>query len=525
MKRHIMKRISIVLTFMMLITFLGNLTSFAAQQKEMESFTHKLGVGVNADWKKETKTLTIYGDGKIENKKWEALAKLFHQDNFSNQGGWVKNNFFTIVFADKTVRFPDNTMIGNYGFFQNFEGKIELPAQIDTSNVRYMNNMFAKTVKANPDVSNWNTSNVVSMAGMFSETQSANPDVRAWDVSRVEDMNVMFSYAKAAKPDVSKWRTSSLKSAWGMFNGASSIVELDLSNWGRFANIPVGDAFHNLPNLKYLEFSGLTFDGASGGIHINNFAGAYFVERLDGSVKTDIVDNPSQGYKFENNKAYRLSLICHVKFDSDGGTPVDSIKAGYNSTIKEPKEPTRKGYRFVRWEHNGMKFDFKTPIKSNINLKALWIADAPQPAPTPPPQPQGELKVVLRLDSPILEKIIHGYKTEVRMDSMPFVESGRVMLPLRYAAEALGMGVDWNNQSKLVILKDKKNEVQIPIYSTQIIVNNRTFYSDVMPVLRSGRTYLSVSNIAKPLGLEHGKTIFWDNDTKTATFIRNLAEL
>ncbi|MDY3947501.1 MAG: hypothetical protein SOZ40_05940 [Ezakiella sp.] len=50
-------------------------------------------------------------------------------------------------------------------------------------------------------------------------------------------------------------------------------------------------------------------------------------------------------------------------------------------------------------------------------------------------------------------------------------------------------------------------------------VNDIPFEADTEPSVKNERIYLSISNIAKALGMEEGKDIFWDQETKTASFI------
>lgn len=518
MKTQMRRSVSIILVLTMFFTILMPAYAEKSEPIGKDDFVHKLGANVNAHWQSSHKTLMIYGDGKIENTKWQALAQLFDPANFTRGGAWVKNDDFTIIFADKTVRFPDETMIEQYGFFEDFDGEIRFAENMDTSNVKDMSRMFSGTAKADPNVAAWNTSNVEKMTAMFAQSYAADPDVSRWDVSRVQDLSQMFYNAKKAKPNVSEWQPVRLQKMQAMFSGASKMVEIDLSKWDRLKDISASGAFLNLPNLKYLTFQGLVF--REGEIGLNDFAGPYIVERLDGGAKIETIENPTQGYSFVSNVPYRVSMLCMVRFDSDGGSEVAPARVVYGKKVAEPKTPTRLGYRFVRWELGGVKFDFDTLIKDNILLKAVWTSDGT--ILPPPPEDMVEIKAVLRVGSDILEKSVNGKKTEIMMDAKPFIEKGRIMLPLRYVAEALEMGVGWDHQAKIVILKDKKNEVVIPTNSLQVIVNGKIYYSDVKPVILYGRTFLSLSNIAKPLGLEHGKTILWDNDTKTATFIRSI---
>ena len=107
------------------------------------------------------------------------------------------------------------------------------------------------------------------------------------------------------------------------------------------------------------------------------------------------------------------------------------------------------------------------------------------------------------------------------MDVAPFAKDGRIMVPIRFVGMALGFDVSWDDATKTAILKDSKTEIRIPMKGKTFYVNGVAFEADAEPEIRSERIFLSISNIAKALGLEEGKTIFWDQATKTASFIFN----
>ena len=107
------------------------------------------------------------------------------------------------------------------------------------------------------------------------------------------------------------------------------------------------------------------------------------------------------------------------------------------------------------------------------------------------------------------------------MDVAPFAKNGRIMVPIRFVGMALGFDVSWDDATKTAILKDDKTEIRIPMKGKTFYVNGVAYEADAEPEIRSERIFLSISNIAKALGLEEGKTIFWDQQTKTASFIFN----
>ena len=66
-----------------------------------------------------------------------------------------------------------------------------------------------------------------------------------------------------------------------------------------------------------------------------------------------------------------------VKFNSNKGTSVKSLSVDTGSTITKPKNPTRKGYKFVAWYKDSKlktKWNFsKDTVTKNTTLYAKWV--------------------------------------------------------------------------------------------------------------------------------------------------------
>lgn len=138
-------------------------------------------------------------------------------------------------------------------------------------------------------------------------------------------------------------------------------------------------------------------------------------------------------------------------------------------------------------------------------------------------QPQiYENKAVISIGSNVLDKVSKNVHTVHEMDTPAYVNNGRVMLPLRYVAEALGLQVSWVPETKTVIIWDLTQRVEIPVKSNRIIVNGITYTSDVKPEIKSSRTMLPIANIARTLGLIDGSDIVWDQYNKQVTLTRKV---
>ena len=67
-----------------------------------------------------------------------------------------------------------------------------------------------------------------------------------------------------------------------------------------------------------------------------------------------------------------------VKFDTAGGNEIEQQVVRVGDKVKEPEVPVREGYRFVEWQHEGIKYDFDAKVKKNMVLVATWqkVSDA-----------------------------------------------------------------------------------------------------------------------------------------------------
>lgn len=99
---------------------------------------------------------------------------------------------------------------------------------------------------------------------------------------------------------------------------------------------------------------------------------------------------------------------------------------------------------------------------------------------------------------------------------VPFIdENGRTMVPLRAAAEAIGINdISWDGSSKTVTIKNSKDTVKIKIGENKITVNSTDIAIDTAAVIKNNRTFLPIRAIANAVGIQD-ENIVWNENTKT----------
>ena len=115
-----------------------------------------------------------------------------------------------------------------------------------------------------------------------------------------------------------------------------------------------------------------------------------FQLRVAGTAGTTTITNEdflvslpdgSGSYKCEGNTlTVILSTECIIKFESNGGTPIDPITAIYGEKLVRPEDPTRDGKHFVGWYkdiHLTQEWNFDTDtVTGNMTLYAKWADEA-----------------------------------------------------------------------------------------------------------------------------------------------------
>ncbi|WP_183100661.1 InlB B-repeat-containing protein [Nocardioides pelophilus] len=68
-----------------------------------------------------------------------------------------------------------------------------------------------------------------------------------------------------------------------------------------------------------------------------------------------------------------------VRFDPNNGDPVTTQALDYGTPATEPADPTRTGYTFTGWHHANTRWDFTTPVTTDVTLLAWWTRIPPVP--------------------------------------------------------------------------------------------------------------------------------------------------
>lgn len=143
------------------------------------------------------------------------------------------------------------------------------------------------------------------------------------------------------------------------------------------------------------------------------------------------------------------------------------------------------------------------------------------PSSTPQPVPSGaeetpaaatETKVTLTLGS----RAATRNDTTVTLDAAPLSRGGRMMLPIRFVAEAFGAAVGWDGETATATVAAGETVITVRIGAGQMLVSGAAVPLDTAAFIEGGRTYLPVRAVADALGA----AVAWDGETATATLMK-----
>lgn len=100
-------------------------------------------------------------------------------------------------------------------------------------------------------------------------------------------------------------------------------------------------------------------------------------------------------------------------------------------------------------------------------------------------------------------------------DTLPVIEYGRTMVPMRAIFEAFGAQVLWNEKNKSVTcIKDDKRIV-LSIGSNQATLGSESYTLEAVPKIVDGRTLVPLRFISESLGAE----VLWDGDRRKVSIV------
>ncbi len=108
-------------------------------------------------------------------------------------------------------------------------------------------------------------------------------------------------------------------------------------------------------------------------------------------------------------------------------------------------------------------------------------------------------RYLISLYDPEIIVVVRGEMLE--FDSKPFIDQNdRLMVPLRFIAEGLEARVDWNPRDRRVTVTQDGQKVVFTIDSSEAVVGSSVLTMDTVPVIQAGRTLVPLRYVSEYLG-------------------------
>jgi hypothetical protein len=239
----------------------------------------------------------------------------------------------------------------------------------------------------------------------------------------------------------------------------------------------------------------------SGGVPVK-FNGVYdhLILEDDGSV----VFYQSSEASYESDYAY-------IQIDSDdlGAFLWLFVKSDYKDKFADSSDkPVFRPVDTVMEWNERVKKAKNGSVKSIFDYEAAALTPISEPAAKPEQAaPVGAKPVNITLDG-----------KEITADEPPYIDSAsRVMVPLRFVAEAAGADVSWTPETETAEFVAGGVSVKARIGDAELDVNGAAKVMDTVAVLKNDRTFVPLRFIAEELGLK----VEWDDASKTAKLASN----
>ena len=260
-------------------------------------------------------------------------------------------------------------------------------------------------VKRNKTYSNWSWDKT---------TVSGSVKNNGYTVWATKEYNVIFKTdggVPVPPPQVVRWGKYATKpteipikgDSWvfnGWYTDETGAVEFDFDKTAIKANTTIYagyDSVYEIHYFKQLADGSYEEDTAS---FVRGFAkegtvinapekdyGTHFLLNTEKSNKSGpvikaTVDSEGKVNCLVLNVYYDRDMHT-VTFDTQGGTKIDPVMVRCGNPVAQPITPSKAGYYFSGWFLNGSKYNFSTPVTSDITITAEFTKYAPV-NPVPP---------------------------------------------------------------------------------------------------------------------------------------------
>lgn len=124
--------------------------------------------------------------------------------------------------------------------------------------------------------------------------------------------------------------------------------------------------------------------------------------------------------------------------------------------------------------------------------------------------------LTMQIGNPVMT--VNGAEKEIDpgRGTVPVVENGRTLVPIRAIIEAMGGSVDWDDETHTALLEYNGDTITLEIGNPTAYFNTAANTLDVAPMVINGRTMLPIRFIAESFKFN----VNWNGETRTVTITK-----
>lgn len=88
-----------------------------------------------------------------------------------------------------------------------------------------------------------------------------------------------------------------------------------------------------------------------------------------------------------------------------------------------------------------------------------------------------------------------------KMDTVPFVQDSRTLVPVRFVAEAIGAQVEWDSENQVVKIANNDSVMTLKVGENTYSLNGKISEMDTKSIIKDSRTFIPIRFVAEALGL------------------------
>lgn len=256
------------------------------------------------------------------------------------------------------------------------------------------------------------------------------------------------------------------------------------------------------------NISGIVLPDDYGAIGQTNQYQFYLVDRQGFTVElADGQMNSSNGAEARvtvSSKPYNASVDAYI---SSNGVSLEDNGYGYlyvssskegtvrlNISLKiyNPERTEKNNYRYKQYDYytKSVAITFKENAAVNTAISE-------------------DKTMISQSSTPVYDKSVaiflgtNQYRVNMNErvgDAVPFIRNDRIMVPIRTISEGVGANVEFDDNTQIIEMKLDQDWVYAQVGSNIIRTNYGNLYSEVMPVIINGRTFLPLRTAAEALG-------------------------